>query len=54
MARSRLFYVSGVIVHNRFTPSPLTFGDMGDFLSVLGFVAFVVVMLGLVWGLDHV
>jgi len=27
---------------------------MADFLVVLGIVAFVVVMLGLIWGLDHV
>ena len=27
---------------------------MADFLSVVGIVAFVVGMLGLVWGLDHV
>jgi len=28
--------------------------DMADFLAVLGIVAFMVVMLGLIWGLDHV
>jgi hypothetical protein len=28
--------------------------DMTDFLAVLGIVAFAVVMLGLIWGLDHV
>jgi nitrogen fixation-related uncharacterized protein len=28
--------------------------DMGDFMAVVGIVAFVVVMLGLIWGLDHV
>jgi hypothetical protein len=27
---------------------------MGDFMAVLGIIAFVVVMLGLIWGLDHV
>jgi len=27
---------------------------MGDFLAVLGIIAFAVVMLGLIWGLDHV
>jgi len=26
---------------------------MADFLAVLGMVAFVVGMLGLIWGLDH-
>jgi hypothetical protein len=41
-------------VHNRFTPPPLILLDMGDFFAVLGFVIFAVVMLGLVWGLDHV
>jgi len=27
---------------------------MGDFIAVLGFIAFAVLMLGLIWGLDHV
>jgi hypothetical protein len=27
---------------------------MGDFMAVLGVIAFAVVMLGLIWGLDHV
>jgi len=27
---------------------------MADFLVVLGILAFVLVMLGLIWGLDHV
>jgi len=27
---------------------------MADFLAVLGFIAFVLAMLGLIWGLDHV
>jgi hypothetical protein len=27
---------------------------MADFLAVLGFVAFVVVMLGMIWALDRV
>jgi len=27
---------------------------MGDFLAVVGIVAFVAVMFGLIWGLDHV
>jgi len=26
---------------------------MADFLAVVGFVAFAVVMLGLIWGYDH-
>jgi hypothetical protein len=28
--------------------------DMADFLAVLGIVAFVVAMLGLIWALDRV
>jgi len=27
---------------------------MGDFFAVLGIIAFVVVMLGLIWGLEHI
>jgi len=27
---------------------------MGDFLAVVGIVAFALVMVGLIWGLDHV
>ena len=27
---------------------------MGDFMAVLGIIAFIVVMLGLIWGLEHV
>jgi len=27
---------------------------MGDFLAVLGIIAFALVMLGLIWGLEHV
>jgi hypothetical protein len=27
---------------------------MGDFMAVLGIILFVVAMLGLIWGLDHV
>jgi len=27
---------------------------MGDFMAVLGIIAFVAVMLGLIWGLEHV
>jgi len=27
---------------------------MGDFLVVLGIIAFALAMLGLIWGLDHV
>jgi len=27
---------------------------MGDFLAVLGIVAFALAMLGLIWGLEHV
>ena len=28
--------------------------SMGDFMAVLGFIAFALVMLGLIWGLEHV
>jgi hypothetical protein len=27
---------------------------MGDFMAVLGIIIFAAVMLGLIWGLDHV
>jgi len=27
---------------------------MGDFMAVLGIIAFALVMLGLIWGLEHV
>jgi len=27
---------------------------MGDFIAVLGFIAFALVMLGLIWGLERV
>jgi len=40
-------------VHISFTPA-LHDDDMADFLAVLGIVAFAVVMLGLIWWLDHV
>jgi len=43
-----------VIVHNRFTPGPRTFGHMADFLFAVGTVGFVLVMLGLIWALDRV
>ena len=29
-------------------------GDMGDFLAVLGIIAFALVMLGLIWALERV
>jgi hypothetical protein len=29
-------------------------GDVGDFLAVLGIVAFAAVMLGLIWALERV
>jgi len=28
--------------------------SMADFLAVVGFILFVAVFLGLIWGLDHV
>ena len=33
---------------------PIHDRDMADFLAVVGIVAFAMVMLGLIWGLDHV
>ena len=54
MARSRFIYAAGPAVHNPFTARSRILLGMGDFFAVLGFIAFVVVMLGLVWGLDHV
>ena len=33
---------------------PQQAGPMADFLAVLGMVAFALVMLGLIWGLDRV
>jgi hypothetical protein len=54
MARSRFVYSVWPAVHNRFTTRSRILPGMGDFFAVLGFIAFVVVMLGLVWGLDHV
>jgi hypothetical protein len=41
-----------VVVHSPFTPSPLRFTVMADFLFVVGTVGFVLAMLGLVWALD--
>jgi hypothetical protein len=40
-----------------FTPCLSECGQLGlmaDFLAVLGIIAFVLVMLGLIWGLEHV
>jgi hypothetical protein len=53
-ARSRFIYGPVPIVHNPFTPPSRILLDMGDFFAVLGIIAFVVAMLGLIWGLDHV
>jgi hypothetical protein len=41
-------------VHTTFTPPGRKLGAMGDFMAVLGIIVFAVVMLGLIWGLDHV
>jgi hypothetical protein len=41
-------------VHATFTPPGRKLGAMGDFMAVLGIIVFAVVMLGLIWGLDHV
>jgi hypothetical protein len=32
----------------------LILAPMADFLAVLGIIAFALVMLGLIWGLEHV
>ncbi|MFZ0171798.1 MAG: hypothetical protein WAL04_08965 [Acidimicrobiales bacterium] len=40
-------------VHTSFTAHSHD-DDMADFLAVLGMVAFALVMLGLIWGLDRV
>jgi hypothetical protein len=53
-ARLCVIYAQAATVHNRFTPPSLILLHMGDFFALLGIIAFVVVMLGLVWGLDHV
>jgi hypothetical protein len=51
---SPFFYAPGQPVHGAFISSSRILRYMGDFLAVLGIIAFAVVMLGLIWGLDHV
>jgi hypothetical protein len=41
-------------VHGPFISKGRILRRMGDFMAVLGTIAFVVVMLGLIWGLEHV
>lgn len=41
-------------VHDLFIPDGWTLAPMADFLAVLGTIAFILVMLGFIWGLDHV
>jgi hypothetical protein len=53
-ARSRFVYAIRWFVYGTFMASSRILLCMGDFMAVLGIIAFVVVMLGLIWGLDHV
>ena len=41
-------------VHSGFMALSRILLGMGDFMAVLGIIAFAVVMLGLIWGLEHV
>ena len=53
-ARSRFVYAIRWFVYGTFMALSRILLCMGDFMAVLGIFAFVVVMLGLIWGLDHV
>jgi len=53
-ARLRFVNATGRPVYSPFTSLSRILLPMGDFLAVLGFIAFAVLMLGLIWGLDHV
>jgi hypothetical protein len=53
-ARSRFIYACDAFVHNPFTATGHTVGDMADFLFALATVGFVLAMLGLIWALDRV
>jgi hypothetical protein len=53
-ARSRFIYAPGRSVHGTFMSPSRILLCMGDFMFVLGIIAFAVVMLGLIWGLEHV
>jgi hypothetical protein len=52
--RSRFLYGPTQAVHGLFIVDRSTLWLMADFLAVLGFLAFVLAMLGLIAGLDHV
>jgi hypothetical protein len=54
--KHRLRFVYGFrgFVHGTFMTPGWILLSMGDFMAVLGIIAFAVVMLGLIWGLDHV
>jgi hypothetical protein len=54
LARSRFIYAQTAFVHAPFTSLSRILLCMGDFMAVLGIIAFALVMLGLIWGLDHV
>jgi len=53
-ARLCFFYALGQSVHGTFISSSRILLRMGDFMAVLGIIAFALVMLGLIWGLEHV
>jgi hypothetical protein len=52
--RLRFVYTFGRSVHGTFMTPGSILVPMGDFMAVLGIILFVVAMLGLIWGLDHV
>jgi hypothetical protein len=52
--RSRFIYAPGRSVHGTFMSPSRILLCMGDFMFVLGTILFAVVMLGLIWGLEHV
>ena len=53
MAVHGFFMHRGVCSRHIYVGGANTAG-MGDFMAVLGIIIFAVVMLGLIWGLDHV
>jgi len=53
-ARLCLIYAFRRSVHGGFMSVSRILLPMGDFMAVLGIIAFALVMLGLIWGLEHV
>jgi hypothetical protein len=47
-------YAPGRSVHGVFMSVSRILASMGDFMAVIGIIAFALVMLGLIWGLEHV